>query len=290
VKEFFRSFKCKVFAVIALVLIGLMIRTATSGGLASFTADAVSLIASPVQKLTSSVSGFFGGIGNDIATFSTAKSENERLKKKISDLQSKIVNYDDILRENQQLEAANDIHKDNPDFKLKPAVVISREPEQWYSSLTIDKGSLDGVKYQDPVITSDNDLVGKVMQVYAHSSVVITTLDPSLFAGIIVSETGETGRAQGDLSLLSKEEFRVSSLPKDNAVSSGDIIVTSGTSGIFPKNLKIGTVDRAETDSTGIFTSTICKPMVSPSNLKNVFVLTNFNGKQSSSVSASGGK
>jgi rod shape-determining protein MreC len=289
VRGFFRSFKFKVFVVIALVLIGLMIRTGLSGGFASFTADGVGLIFSPFQKLSASVAGFFSGIVDNIETFSTLKSENGQLKKEISSMQSKIVNYDDMLRENQQLEAAYDLHKSNPDFKLKPAEVISGNTGQWFSSFTIDVGQLDGVGYMDAVITSDSDLVGKVTKIYAHSAVVTTILDPSLQAGVLVSETGDPGQSQGDLGLLAKGEFKVMYLTKDSAVSPGDIIVTSGTGGVFPRNLKVGTVDSVTTDQTGMSLYTVCRPMVSPTSIKNVFVLTDFNGKEDLTVSKGGG-
>lgn len=289
-RDFFYSFKFKVFAVIALILIGLMIRTATNGGLASFTADAVSVVVAPVQRLSASVSGFFSGIVENITSFTSLKSENEQLKKKISGYESKLVNYNEMLRENQQLEAANDIRKDNPDFKLKPATVLSRESEQWYSAFTIDQGSLDGVSYQDPVITSDNDLVGKVVHVYAHSAVVATTLDPSTYAGVFVSDTGDTGQSHGDIGLIAKDQFKVSYLSKDSAVAPGDIIVTSGTSGVFPKNLKVGTVDSVSTDETGASVTAVCKPMISSSNVKAVYVLTSFTGKLATSSSTGGGK
>ena len=288
-KAFFGSTKFKVFVVIALVLIGLMVRTAVSGGFASFTADTVSLVVSPVQKLSTGVSGFFSGIVNNIATFSTEKSENEKLKKQISELQSKIVNYNDVIRENQQLRQGMELLKENPDYKIKPAVVISSNSEQWYSSFTIDKGSLDGIKFQDAVITPDNDLLGKVTEVYAHSAVVTTILDPSIQAGILISETGDSGQSQGDLSLLTAKEFKAGLLPKNSAVSQGDIVVTSGIGGVFPKNLKVGTVDSVASEKTGMSLYAICRPMVDPTSVKNIFVLTDFNGKQSTSVSKAGG-
>lgn len=286
---FIHSGKFKVLAVVALVLIGLMIRTAVSGGFASFTADALSVIVSPVQKLSSSLSGFFGNIADNVINFSTLKTENEKLKKQLSDYQSKLVNYDEILRENQQLEAVNDIKKENPDFKLKPASVISREAEQWYSSFTVDRGSLDGVSLHDPVITSDNDLVGEVMHVYAHTSVVATVLDPSVYIGVIISDTGDTGQAHGDLSLYKKDSFKILYISKDSAVSQGSIAVTTGTSGVFPKNLKVGTVTSVVGEENGASLSAVCKPMVSPSNVKSVYVLTSFSGKYTESSSASGG-
>ena len=289
-KEFFSSIKFKVFAVIALLLIGLMIRTAMNGGMSTITASGLSLVVSPFQKLSSSISNFFNGMVNDITSFSSLKSENAKLKKKIDSLQSQLVNYNDVLRENQQLEAAYDLHKNNPDFKLKPAGVISRESGQWFSTFTIDKGSLDGIGKLDAVLTSDSDLVGKITEVSAHSAVVTTFLDPSVPVGILISETGDAGQTEGQLVLRSKGEFKIGYLPKESAVSPGDIVVTSGRGGVFPKNLKVGTVTSVGTDATGMSLSAVCKPIVSMSNLKNVFVLTDFNGKDVSSASSTGGK
>lgn len=286
-KSFFRSVKFKIFAVIALVLVGLMIRTAASGGFSSFTANAVSFVVTPVQQLSSGVSDIFSGIVDNIVTFSSVRSENAKLKKEVSDLQSKVVNYNDMLRENQQLRAGMDLLKDNPDYKMKPARVISRTSEQWFSSFTIDKGSLDGIAYQDAVITADNDLVGKVIKLYPHSAEVATVLDPSVQAGIIISETGDPGQSQGDLSLLSAGEFKAAMLPKDSSVSTGNIVITSGTGGVFPKNLKVGIVDKVGADKSGMAYA-VCKPMTDPASLKNIYVLTDFSGKDPT-VSKSGG-
>ena len=100
-------------------------------------------------------------------------------------------------------------------------------------------------------------------------------------AGILISETGDQGQSDGNLSLISKMEFNVDYLPKDSVVSSGDIVVTSGTGGIFPPNLKVGTVISVKTDFTGLSLNAVCRPMLNLSNLKNILVLTDFNGKES---------
>lgn len=278
-RDFFHSALAKILLVAALVLVGLMIRTAVSGGFSSFTANALSLVAEPAQKLSAGISGFFSGLGDNFSSASSLRKQNSELQKQIKDYQSKLVTYEETLRENQQLEAANGIKKENPDFRLKPATVISREAEQWYSTFTVDAGTLDGVAAREPVITSDNELIGIVVRVYAHTSVVATVLDPSVYIGVIVSDTGDTGQSQGDLDLYQKDCFKVGYLSKDSAAAQGDIIVTSGTSGVYPKNLKIGTVSSISADKTGATLTAICKPMMSPANVKNVYILTDFSGK-----------
>lgn len=278
-KDFFRDTKFKIFLLIAVFLIGLMIRTAVNGGFASFSADTVNFVAVPFQKASAGVTGFFSGMVGNIVDFSSMKAENAKLKKQISSLQSQMVNYNDMLRENQELESMYGLHKENPDFKMKPATVISHDPGQWISAFTIDQGSLNGIVKDDVVVTSDGDLLGKVTMVYANSAVVSTILDPSIQVGVIVSETGDAGQTGGDLELLPKGEFRTGYIAKGSAVSPGNIIVTSGKTGVYPKNLKVGTVTDIGTEETGMALYAVCRPMISMSDVKKVVVLTDFNGK-----------
>jgi len=289
VKDFLGSARFKVFVVIALVLLGLMIRTATNGGLATFTADAVSVVVSPVQKLSSKVSGFFTDVINSVASYGKTKAENETLKKQINELQNKLVDYNQMLRENQQLMESYDLHKENPDLKIQPADIIARDREQWYSSFTIDKGFVNGIKLNDAVITP-NGLVGLVTQVLTTSSVVTTILDPSVLAGILISETGDTGVSSGDRKLQANGQIKINYLSKESTVSPGYIVVTSGLGGFFPKNIKVGTVLEVAKESSGMSLYAICKPMVDSLNIKSVFVITDFNGKSVTASSQSGAK
>lgn len=288
-KDFLGSARFKVFVVIALVLLGLMIRTATNGGLATFTADAVSVVVSPVQKLSSKVSGFFTDVINSIASYGKTKAENETLKKQINELQNKLVDYNQMLRENQQLMESYDLHKENPDLKIQPADIIARDREQWYSSFTIDKGFVNGIKLNDAVITP-NGLVGLVTQVLTTSSVVTTILDPSVLAGILISETGDTGVSSGDRKLQANGQIKINYLSKESTVSPGYIVVTSGLGGFFPKNIKVGTVLEVAKESSGMSLYAICKPMVDSLNIKSIFVITDFNGKSVTASSQSGAK
>lgn len=281
-REFFSSIRFKVFAVIALVLLGLMIRTAVSGGFSSYTQNAVGYVTAPLQKLSSAISGVFTGAVNGIIELKDVKGENAALKKQVDELQSRLVNYNEMQREYDQLSKAYDLLKENPGIRMAPASIISRDRTQWYSSFTIDRGSKDGVKPGDPVVTSEG-LVGKVTQVSVSSSTVTSILDPSVSVGVLVSETGDPGLTQGDLTLMSDGEFKVAYLSKDSAVSTGNIIVTSGRGGVFPKNLKVAMVQTVKTESSGMSLYAVCRPIVNPSEVKSVFIITDFSGKSAAS-------
>lgn len=296
-REFFSSLKFKIFAVVACVLIGLMLRTSATGGLSTVTQNVVSVVISPFQKASAYVTNAFSGLIYNISSLGSLKSENESLKKQVADLQSQVVDYNQLKSENEQLKGIVDLPDEGDNRKYVPAMVISRDPGQWFSAFTIDKGSLDGIEVDEPVITSEG-LVGVVISVNLNTSVVSTILDPSVHIGSIVSQTGDTGITQGESELVNNGEFELAYLTKNSSVTAGDIIITNGRGGIYPKNLKVGIVQEIKLDVSGNSINAVCKPMVDPTTVKNVSVITSFTGKdtgsatseKTSSAASSGGK
>lgn len=283
-REFFSSSKFKIFVVVACVLIGLMLRTSTTGGLPTVTQNIVSVVISPFQSASAYVTDAFSGFIENIVNLGSLKSQNEKLKKQIVDLQTQIVDYNQMKSENEQLRELADMPNEGDNPKYATAMVISRDPGQWFSAFTIDKGTLSGIQPYDPVITSEG-LVGIVISTSLNTSVVSTILDPSVHVGSIISQTGDTGITQGESDLVAKGEFELANLTKSSSVIAGNIIVTNGRGGIYPKNLKVGIVQDIEQDVSGNSINAICKPMVDPSTVKNVFIITNFTGKDTGSTS-----
>ena len=288
-RDFFKSVQFKILAGVALVLLGLMIRTATDGGNASFTANIVAAVTTPVQKVSASISHAFSGVIDNIISIQTARQENKQLKKQLSELQAKMVDYDQLKSENDLLRKAAGLMSENPGFKLKPATLISRSSGQWFSSFEIDAGSRDGVSYHDAVITQDNGLVGLVTQVMYSSAVVTTVLDPSISEGVVVSETGDIGTAKGDLSLMSSGKMRATNFDKNSAIAAGDVLVTTGRSGTYPGSLRVGTVESVKAEDSGASLGAVIKPITDVSHLSDVYVVTDFSGKQQLAAQ-SGGK
>jgi rod shape-determining protein MreC len=295
VREFFGSVKFKIFAVIACLLLGLMIRTAAAGGISTITQDVVGVVISPFQTASAHISDAVSGLIDNVINLSSLQSQNEQLKKQITHLESQMVDYDDVKRENEQLKGLVDITQESDNRTYATAMVISRGPDQWFSSFTIDKGTLSGIQKNDPVITADG-LVGLVVNPMLTTSVVSTILDPSVHAGCIVSRTGDTGITQGSSELSANGEFELAYLSKNSSVTTGDIIVTTGQGGIYPKDLNVGIVQDIQPDISGNSVNAVCKPIVDPSSVKDVFVITNFSSKQanggtsSSSATSNGGK
>lgn len=285
-RNFFGSVKFKVFVIIACILIGLMLRTASTGGLPTVTQNIVSVVISPFQKASSYVSDAFSGLIDNVVNLGTLKTENDKLKKQVIGLQKQIVDCDEVKRKYERLKVLEDIQDQGNHCKYLTAAVISHDSGQWFSAFTIDEGSVNGVKVNDPVITAEG-LVGVVVTTNLNTSVVSTVLDPSMHIGSTVSKTGDTGISQGDSELYAKGEFKLTDLDKSSNATVGDIIITTGKTGMYPKNIIIGTVQTIEQDSSGSSLIAICKPMVDPSSVKDVLIVTTFSGKAADTAPAS---
>ena len=127
---------------------------------------------------------------------------------------------------------------------------VSRDATDVYGTFIIDKGTMQGVAYLDPVITEDG-LVGYVSQVGPVSSKVTTILSPATDVGAVDKRTGDGGVLGGDQELAQTGYTKLSYLQRNCDVTVGDLIVTSGLGCIYPKNLIIGEVTESKVLSKG---------------------------------------
>lgn len=293
-QEFFKSARFKALLAVAVLLAGLMVRTAQTGGSSTFVQSAASVAASPFQSASARISGAFASALGGLWNIGSLRTQNAALKKQVRELEDKQVQFDEYKRQNEQLTTLLNISQEANKQEYAPATVIGHDPQEWFSTFTIDKGTLAGVAKNDPVITADG-LIGVVVTPMLTTSVVSTILDPSVHVGCIVSQTGDTGITQGDRTLMQKGEFELNYLDKSSGVTTGNILVTTGYSGMFPKNLKVGIVQDIRPDVSGNSLTAVCKPLTAPGSVTNVYVILNFSGKQDassspSSSSSSGGK
>lgn len=82
--------------------------------------------------------------------------------------------------------------------------------------------------------------------------------------------------AEGDFALMSEGLLKLTYLPEDTVLLNGDVILTSGVGGVYPKDLVIGTVKQVRTDSSGMGTYAVIEPKVDLDKLTQVFIITDF--------------
>ena len=155
------------------------------------------------------------------------------------------------------------------------ATVIARDPLEKFYSFTIDKGTSSGIEVDDVVHCAEG-LIGKVLEVGPNYSKVITILDPRLNVGSIISRTRELGTMSGDSLISLDGNIKLSYLPKETMANHNDIVVTTGGSGIFPKDLVLGTIDDILTDPSGKSNYAIVSPAAEIDSVTLVYVITDF--------------
>lgn len=277
-QKFFKSWRFFVLIALAILVLSIMIHAAASGNTDVFLSQAASVISQPFLDLSSSVTNSADDFLDRFVRTEEVYLKNEKLNERVRELEDKLVDYEKIKRENDQLRKFLELKETNPDYDFEPATVIGRDASSRFASFTIDKGSMDGIRISDPIITSDG-LVGIVWEVGSTYSHVRTILDISVEVGVYSISTRDSGIVSGDITLASDGLCRINYLPKSSGISTGDIFVTSGIGGVYPKDLRVGTVKNIALDSNGLSLTAEIVPFADISNITDVIVLKSFNGQ-----------
>lgn len=280
-KEFFHSWVFKVLVALAVILFAFMLRATVTVGSSTVVEWVVGTITAPFQSVISGISGSVTGFLDRFLKAEEISEENEQLKEENRKLIEQMVDYENYKHENESLKKQLEIEEENPEWETMTASVIGRDPADQFYSFTIDKGSLDGVSYQDPVITSDG-LVGIVSEVGTVFSKVTTILDVRLNVACQDVRTQDVATVSGDIAMAQNGQCRMSLIPRESGVARGDIIQTAGTSGLYPQGVVIGRVSKVDFEPQGTMMYAVIEPTNDIKNIKDVVVITSFKGQGSS--------
>ncbi|WP_164169269.1 rod shape-determining protein MreC, partial [Ruminococcus flavefaciens] len=207
--------------------------------------------------------------------------ENQKLKKQIGELNAQLTEYDAIKAEVEELRKFVSIKEEHEDYMLsQPCGVLGYVTNDPFKSFTIDKGSADGILVNCPVVTAEG-LVGITVEVSEHVSTVRTILSPDLsVAAMASSSSADQGIIEGNVLSSESGQTKLIHVPKKNKLKRGDLMITTGTSGLFPKDYPIGTILDIGLDSNGLSVCADIQPCVDVTRLTSVIVITDFSGKK----------
>lgn len=208
----------------------------------------------------------------------TVQNEIDSLKREIRSLRNLTVDYYNLKLENEKYEKYLDLKKKNESLKFISAMVISRDPLELFYEFTINQGTENGVSINDPVIT-ENGLIGKISHVTSQTSKVKTILSPDIKIGVTDIISNDKGILSGNINMCDENLTTMNLIQIQNSINPEDIIVTTGLSGIYPKNLQVGKVKSIEYDGENNFKYAIIEPYENIKELADVFIITNFDGK-----------
>ena len=228
---------------------------------------AADFVQSPVTTVTSSASGYFSSISN----LRSAQDENTLLKNRVQELEVELKGKEELAAENQRLTSLLDL-KASSKYKVLTARIIGRDPSVWFDSSIIDRGSLDGVKLNMPVVTNGG-LVGRVTAVGPLTSQIdMITRDKSGVGGVV----GEisASNALGVVSGTSKKDIvEMRYVAGSYEVQPGQIVYTTGQDGIYPAGLKIGEIVEVISGSATTPHRIFIRPSAGLTSMQEVAVL-----------------
>ena len=228
---------------------------------------AADFVQSPVTTISSAVSNYFGSISN----LRSAQSENDVLKQRVQELEVELKGKEELTSENERLRGLLDL-KEKSKYKVLTARIIGRDPSVWFDSSIINRGSLDGIKLNMPVVT-DGGLVGRVTAVSPLTAQVdLITRDKSGL-GAVVGEISESN-ALGVVSGTSKTglvEMRY--VAGSVEVQPGQIVYTTGQDGIYPAGLKVGEIVEVRSGSATVPHQIFIRPSAGIDSMREVGIL-----------------
>ena len=262
-----------VLVVVSLVIFTLSVQE-NGTGVFSTARDVAQTIVSPLKFVGSLVAAPFSGMGNimrnltaDGQTLSELKQENEKLS-------ARNVELEEAEKTAQRLQELLDI-RSTYNLQSTAARVISGSTDSWTDTVTIDKGSASGISIGMPVV-DQTGAIGQVLSCSATTSTVRLLTDEQSSVSAMI----QVGRAQGMLQGSIDGKLYLRYIRTDQTVSVGDIVVTSGLGGVFPKGLPIGKVSSVESSPASSFYEITVEPFGRPENYEELLVITSLTDEQ----------
>lgn len=229
---------------------------------------------SPVQQVTTRVGQ---GIKNFFAApFSliNASRQEKKLSREVRDLQGQLRQADEYRQESQRLQKLLGFKENiagSAGFQVTAAAVVGRDPGNWFSTITLNKGAADGLK-ADMTVLAPEGLVGRIVAVSPHTAQVLLITDPRSAVSSLLQDSRAPGLVEGVTAATGG--LRMKNIPTDAPVRAGQVVVTSGMGSLFPKGIPIGQITDSSRDPTGLFYDATVRPFVDFNRLEEVLVVT----------------
>ena len=274
----------KVVLLGSLVAACLLLLTLQMRGHGSMARDVFAVVTTPIQTGLAKASRATFGLWATYLDWKNVRAENRRLREEVQELRVqglRVVETDD---ENRRLRRLLALQEHVPLTTLS-GEIIAREWGGWIRSLTVNRGRGDNVPRLTAVI-SPNGLVGRVVDVRPGVSIVQVLTDPTSTVGAHVLRTRTPGIVEGD----PRGTLRFKFMARDGAsIQGGDVLVTAGQGGLFPRGIPIGTVRSIDNRGAALFHYAELTPAVDFARVDEVLLVTGDSQRDLTAFFPSGG-
>ena len=274
-RDLFKN-KLFIFLVIALVILGgLAAFTAGNRAAVTWVEDAINTVAQPIQRFSVRASNSIIDFFERVFKTSDADRENEQLKVRIAQYEIMENELNNLRQENQRLKDLLEYAATVEEYERVTAPVIGRSQGIWFNQFTVGAGRNQGVE-EDMAVINGAGLVGRVTSVSANTCKVTAIIDSTSDVSVIVERTRDYGFVRGLLEAGGGDDtMELYFLPMGNDLVPGDVLVTSGADGVFPRGLSVGSVlevSRSSEDAED--RDALVSPTVDFLRLEEVVILT----------------
>jgi rod shape-determining protein MreC len=224
----------------------------------------------PVQNIASKPVNYFGNVIEKIALMIESADRKEKLEKEVFLLQNKVVEYKNTINIlSKKLESMTELRK-NIDNNENPLIadIIGHDTSYFRKSILINIGKKQGASVDDAVVFG-SALVGRITAAGNSSSRAMLITDP---ASNIPSRFLES-RIQGMVQGTGDDTCKVKYISRNVEIKEGDVVISSGIGGIFPKSIYIGDIVAIEDHGAKLFKDIKLKPKIDFSKMEHVLVI-----------------
>ena len=247
----------------------LVLLTIQTRGRSTAAADVVALVTTPVQSALARVNRAAVGTWSTYLDWKNVRAENRRLREENQELRVAALQVSETATENQRLRRLLSMQERLP-LETVGAEIIAREWGGWVRSLTVNRGRNDNIVRLTAVIAPEG-LIGRVIEVRSGVSIIQVLTDPASTVGAHVVRTRTAGIVEGD----PRGTMRLKYMAREGGgIQVGDLVVTSGAGGVFPRGIPVGRVRAIDDRGSALFHYAMLTPVVDFARVDEVLLLT----------------
>jgi rod shape-determining protein MreC len=247
----------------------LFLLTIQTRGRITAAGDALALLTTPVQSALARVNRVTVTVWSTYLDWKNVRAENRRLREENQRLRIESLQVSETTEENRRLRRLLALQEQLP-LTTVSAEIIAREWGGWVRSLTVNRGRGDNVPRLAAVIAPEG-LIGRVIEVRSGASVIQVLTDPASTVGAHAVRTRTVGIVEGD----PRGTMRLKYMAREGSgIQAGDLIVTSGAGGVFPRGIPIGRVRAIDNRGSALFHYAVLTPAVDVARVDEVLLLT----------------
>ncbi|UCF30855.1 MAG: rod shape-determining protein MreC [bacterium] len=225
-------------------------------------------VISPFQSGTAYVSRALSGVWKDYIYLLGVRTENRTLKEEVSRLRSEVQTLRDELEKAGSLFQYSKYLAETG-YAGVTGRVIGESPDPWSRTVFINRGSADGIRTGMPAVTPEG-LAGRVIEVTDRSALVRLIVDRSSQVPVMVNRSRSRAILEGEGSGTCRLKY----LSRTEDIKEGDVVITSGLAGVFPRGIEVGRVTEVLKKNYGLYQYAKLLPEAPVGRLEDVIILT----------------